>query len=160
MAILPVPLAAEVFLPCCAKPPEQGSALHRLLSEFKSKKTELLWLWCKLQTKQGFGWTNFTFFYMSLSWRSARLCSRSCEEALVPFSSVQIVWQMLLNLAGLALANGKRLTCAHKTDSVVHTDFWLSCTHKIDSLVHTTLGGGVGLGKKRVGSTSHTTPVA
>ena len=28
----------------------------------------------------------------------------------------------------------------------------LTCAHKIDPLVHTTLRGGVGLGKKRVGS--------
>ena len=44
---------------------------------------------------------------------------------------------------------GKRLTCAHKTDSVVHTDFRLSCTHKNYTLVHTTLGGGVWWGGAR-----------
>ena len=44
---------------------------------------------------------------------------------------------------------GKRLTCAHKTDSVVHTDFRLSCTHKNYTRVHTTLGGGVWWGGAR-----------
>ena len=41
---------------------------------------------------------------------------------------------------------GRRLTCAHKIDSVAHTGFWLTCAHKSVSVVHTEPSGdGVGL---------------
>ena len=43
-------------------------------------------------------------------------------------------------------AGGRRLTCAHKIDSVAHTGFWLTCAHKSVSVVHTEPSGdGVGL---------------
>ena len=56
---------------------------------------------------------------------------------------------------------GKRLTCAHKTDSVAHTVFHWILTHlrtpKSDSVVHTELSGdGEGWGKKRSCSCAHT----
>ena len=42
--------------------------------------------------------------------------------------------------------SGRRLTCAHKIDSVAHTGFCLTCTHKSVSVVHTEPSGdGVGL---------------
>ena len=68
-------------------------------------------------------------------------CSTCPFDDLCVFRNVSC--QVKVAQADPATLGGRRLTCAHK----------------IDSLVHTTLGGGVMLGKKikkRVGSTSHT----
>ena len=85
-----------------------------------------------------------SYMFISLTSSAHINMFKSCKS----FIMVHVqptTWDLHLELL-FRSNSGRRLTCAHKIDSVAHTGFCLTCTHKSVSVVHTEPSGdGVGL---------------